>query len=232
MTLSVYFIKTYLEKPELVSYISTMWLAQICVLPIYVFIANKFSQATSYRIGVVIWLLSMLGLLLLNQNNATELTISISFILIGIGLSPCYMIPMAMLSFVTEVDVLLSKERRTGVYAGAMSSARKVSQGLIVLPLIGLILQMIGYNPHLAYQSASTLSSLRYVFIFVPIILILIGIYFSTRFKITPKNFEIIKDEISRLEKGGSKAEVNQEVKIVCEDLTGTKYENLYKKVK
>ncbi|APS92372.1 hypothetical protein AV531_06075 [Francisella tularensis] len=209
-----------------------MWLAQICVLPIYVFIANKFSQATSYRIGVVIWLLSMLGLLLLNQNNATELTISISFILIGIGLSPCYMIPMAMLSFVTEVDVLLSKERRTGVYAGAMSSARKVSQGLIVLPLIGLILQMIGYNPHLAYQSASTLSSLRYVFIFVPIILILIGIYFSTRFKITPKNFEIIKDEISRLEKGGSKAEVNQEVKIVCEDLTGTKYENLYKKVK
>ncbi|KFJ64285.1 MFS/sugar transport family protein [Francisella tularensis] len=232
MTLSVYFIKTYLEKPELVSYISTMWLAQICVLPIYVFIANKFSQATSYRIGAVIWLLSMLGLLLLNQNNATELTISISFILIGIGLSPCYMIPMAMLSFVTEVDVLLSKERRTGVYAGAMSSARKVSQGLIVLPLIGLILQMIGYNPHLAYQSASTLSSLRYVFIFVPIILILIGIYFSTRFKITPKNFEIIKDEISRLEKGGSKAEVNQEVKIVCEDLTGTKYENLYKKVK
>ncbi|AKH92039.1 hypothetical protein FT4114_05325 [Francisella tularensis subsp. tularensis WY-00W4114] len=209
-----------------------MWLAQICVLPIYVFIANKFSQATSYRIGAVIWLLSMLGLLLLNQNNATELTISISFILIGIGLSPCYMIPMAMLSFVTEVDVLLSKERRTGVYAGAMSSARKVSQGLIVLPLIGLILQMIGYNPHLAYQSASTLSSLRYVFIFVPIILILIGIYFSTRFKITPKNFEIIKDEISRLEKGGSKAEVNQEVKIVCEDLTGTKYENLYKKVK
>ncbi|AJI58834.1 MFS/sugar transport family protein [Francisella tularensis subsp. holarctica LVS] len=174
----------------------------------------------------------MLGLLLLNQNNATELTISISFILIGIGLSPCYMIPMAMLSFVTEVDVLLSKERRTGVYAGAMSSVRKVSQGLIVLPLIGLILQMIGYNPHLAYQSASTLSSLRYVFIFVPIILILIGIYFSTRFKITPKNFEIIKDEISRLEKGGSKAEVNQEVKIVCEDLTGTKYENLYKKVK
>lgn len=232
MTLSVYFIKTYLEKPELVSYISTMWIAQICVLPIYVFIANKFSQATSYRIGAVIWLLSMLGLLLLNQNNATELTISISFILIGIGLSPCYMIPMAMLSFVTEVDVLLSKERRTGVYAGAMSSARKVSQGLIVLPLIGLILQMIGYNPHLAYQSASTLSSLRYVFIFVPIILILIGIYFSTRFKITPKNFEIIKDEISRLEKGGSKAEVNQEVKIVCEDLTGTKYENLYKKVK
>lgn len=236
MTLSVYFIKTYLEKPELVSYISTMWLAQICVLPIYVFIANKFSQATSYRIGAVIWLLSMLGLLLLNQNNATELTISISFILIGIGLSPCYMIPVTMLSFVTEVDVLLSKERRTGVYAGAMSSARKVSQGLIVLPLIGLILQMIGYNPHLAYQSASTLSSLRYVFIFVPIILILIliliGIYFSTRFKITPKNFEIIKDEISRLEKGGSKAEVNQEVKIVCEDLTGTKYENLYKKVK
>ncbi|AJI45005.1 MFS transporter [Francisella tularensis] len=230
MTLSVYFIKTYLEKPELVSYISTMWLAQICVLPIYVFIANKFSQATSYRIGAVIWLLSMLGLLLLNQNNATALTISISFILIGIGLSPCYMIPMAMLSFVTEVDVLLSKERRTGVYAGAMSSARKVSQGLIVLPLIGLILQMIGYNPHLAYQSASTLSSLRYVFIFVPIILILIGIYFSTRFKITPKNFEIIKDEISRLEKGGSKAEVNQEVKIVCENLTGTKYENLYKR--
>lgn len=229
MTLSVYFIKTYLESPQLVSYISTMWIAQICVLPIYVFIANKFSKATSYRIGATIWVLSMLGLLMLNQTNASALTVSIGFILIGIGLSPCYMIPMAMLSFVTEVDVLLSKQRRTGVYAGAMSSARKISQGLIVLPLIGLILQLIGYNSHLAHQSASTLTSLRYVFIFIPTVLILIGIYFSTRFKITPKNFEIIKGEISRLENGGSKDEVNEDVRIICENLTGSKYKNLYK---
>ena len=54
-------------------------------------------------------------------------------------------------------------------------------------------------------------------------------IIFSTRFKINPKNFEILKNEINRLENGGSKEDVNPNTKAVCEILTGQKYSKLYK---
>ena len=229
MGLNTYFIKDVLDKPYLVSCVGVMWLVQVCVLPIYVKIAHKYGKTTSYKIGGCIWILAMLLLLLLTPHTTNGFTLTFAYICVGIGLSPCYVIPMSMLSFVAEVDVLISKQRRAGVYVGAMSLVRKFSQGLIILPGVGIVLTLIGYNAALAHQSIDTLTSLRYLFIFIPVVFICIGLFFSTRFKINPKNFEILKNEINRLENGGSKEDVNPNTKAVCEILTGQKYSKLYK---
>ena len=130
MGFSAYFVNIYLKNPSLLPYVSAMWVSQVCVLPIYVLVANKFSKAVAYRIGAIIWICAMLMMLTLTPNSANPANMIFHFALIGIGLSPCYMIPMAMLSFVTEVDFLMTKKRRTGVYAGALSFARKLSQGI------------------------------------------------------------------------------------------------------
>ncbi|WP_119329051.1 MFS transporter [Cysteiniphilum halobium] len=228
MGLGAYYINDYLKRPDLLSYMSAMWIAQVCVLPFYTYLANKYSKATAYRIGATIWALAMLLLFTLTPHNTSALNVAIHFALIGVGLSPCYMIPMAMISFVTEVDCLMTKKRRTGVYAGAMSSARKLSQGLIVLPGIGLLLTIIGYNASLSTQSVTTLIDLKLIFILLPILLITVGFYFSMRFKVNPKNFEIIKAEISRLKSGGKKEHVHPETQMICEKLTGKKYEQLF----
>ena len=228
MAFSAYFVNEYLNNPKLLPYVSAMWISQMCVLPIYVLIANKYSKATAYKIGAIIWILAMLVMFTLTPSNATSISMAIHFALIGIGLSPCYMTPMAMISFVTEVDVLMTKKRRTGIYAGAVSFARKMSQGIFILPSLGIILSAIGYQKGVDIQSASTLFDLRMVFILVPIILISIGYYFATKFHVNPHNFNVINNEINRLENGGKKEDVAVETKQVCELLTGKKYEELY----
>jgi oligogalacturonide transporter len=62
------------------------------------------------------------------------------------------------------------------------------------------------------------------------VVFIIIGFFISFKFKVTPKTHKILTDEIARLKAGGSKADVTSETKAVCEELTGIKYEELYKK--
>ena len=55
-----------------------------------------------------------------------------------------------------------------------------------------------------------------------------IGLIAASFFRVTPKNHGIIRKELDRLAGGGSKADVDPEVKQVCEKLTGLSYESLY----
>jgi oligogalacturonide transporter len=73
-------------------------------------------------------------------------------------------------------------------------------------------------------QSPQTLFYLKYVFVFVPIILIITGIVFSYKYKVTPEKQKILIQEIKRIKKGGKKENADPAVKEVCEELTGIKY--------
>ncbi len=62
----------------------------------------------------------------------------------------------------------------------------------------------------------------------VPTVLVLLALYFSLRYKVTEKRHTILMNEISRLKEGGKKEDVDKETRIVCEELTGSKYEELW----
>lgn len=79
-------------------------------------------------------------------------------------------------------------------------------------------------------QKESTAKNIKYMFAFMPMGMVLLGLIASFLFKLTPQCHQMILDEIERLEAGGKKAEVDPEVKKVCELLTGRKYETLYPK--
>ncbi len=148
-------------------------------------------------------------------------------ILIGGGLSAGVMIPWAILPSVTDVDELITTKKRAGTYSGAMTLIRKLVQGAIAIPLVGVVLGAIGYHANQP-QTLDTLYNLKLFFMVGPIALIIIGILVGLTFKITPKTHSILRDELNRLKSGGNKGEVEPEVKSVCEKLTGIKYEKLY----
>jgi hypothetical protein len=148
-------------------------------------------------------------------------------ILIGGGLSAGVMIPWAILPSVTDVDELITTKKRAGTYSGAMTLIRKLVQGAIAIPLVGVVLGVIGYHANQP-QTLDTLFNLKLFFMVGPIALIIIGILVGLTFKITPKTHSILRDEINRLKGGGSKDDVETEVKSICEKLTGIKYEKLY----
>ncbi len=148
-------------------------------------------------------------------------------ILIGGGLSAGVMIPWAILPSVTDVDELITTKKRAGTYSGAMTLIRKLVQGVIAIPVVGVVLGVIGYLANQP-QTLDTLFKLKLFFMIGPITLIILGILAGITFKITPKTHEILRKEIERLKNGGDKANVDPEVKKVCEKLTGISYEKLY----
>ena len=227
MTFSTYYFSVYLNNANLIQWIFVLWITQLIILPIYIYIARQKSMAIAYRIGACIWVLSMLFLITLTPNSHSDAHIIGTFILMGIGLSPCYVMPMMMLSFVTEIDVLLNGQRRTGVYAGAMSFFRKASQGLIILPGIGMILTLSNYNPELSMQSPTTVNAVYWIYICIPIILITIGFFASFRFYINRINYPYISKEVAKLESGDTSHCSCQITKELCEKTTNKTYEEL-----
>ncbi len=97
----------------------------------------------------------------------------------------------------------------------------------LVLDDIGYLYTGIGDQQTLV-QKSETVKSLHFYFIIFPIILCAAGIFFASRFKLTPENHDIVIKEIERLEAGGLKKDADDETKRISELLTGKPYDSLF----
>lgn len=229
MALFIYYLQKYLNRPNLfVPCMGTLLITQMLFLPVYVIISNKLGKGIAYRIGLPIWALGLILSFFLKPSSPVFLILIACFI-IGAGLSAGVFVPYAILPSVVEVDILITTKNRAGLYSGGMTLIRKIVQA-IALALIGLYLQFIKYDANLETLSDFTLRGIKTGFFLFPFIFIFVGFLIALNFKITPKTFEIIKNEIERLKRGESKNNVEEENKKVCEILTGFPYEKLYNK--
>lgn len=73
-------------------------------------------------------------------------------------------------------------------------------------------------------QKEYTLHGVRIAFVFMPLVMIIVGIIVGMTFKVTPENHKIILEEIRRVEAGGKKEEAPEQTKKVCELLMGIPY--------
>ena len=224
MALFTYYLTYYIGRPGIYSItMGTLMVAQLAVMPFYGRLASRKGPGIPYTLGLLVWAGGMVALTLaVGPGSALALIAAVSA-LIGMGTSAGVLIPYVILPFVIDVDELMTGEQRSGVYAGAMTLLRKLVQGLLAMPAIGLMLQGIGFVPN-AVQSHETLSRFVVFFIGAPGLLIVCGILAATRFRITPKTHAILKAELGRLRAGGARAAVDDESRRVCELLSGVAY--------
>jgi oligogalacturonide transporter len=211
--------------------LGTVVIIQMLSLFIVMKFVNKFGNARTYRIHASAWILALLGLLTVKMGAPIWLVLIIG-IIVGFGLSGCVMTPYNMLAFVVDADEIITTKRREGIYAGMMTFLRKIAQALALF-LVGLGLEYVGYKEPVQegvylLQSADTLNGIRLMLIITPIVLLLLGIYSSFRFKINPHNHEVLMTEINRLHSGGSKEDVTEKTKEVVESITGLDYQDLW----
>lgn len=217
--------------------LGTIVLTEVLALPLYIRYANKKGHAKALIIGLCIWAAGMV-LMGFQQSDSPLAFFILNCVLIGVGLSAAVVIPWTVLPFVTDVDEIITTKKRAGTYAGSMTLIRKIIQGALVLPLLGVLLTAIGYvvptadqiaQKAVIQQSGNTLLLIRALFIATPILLILLGILFARRFRITPETHAVLMKEIDRLKGGGRKEDVTPETRKICEQLTGLSYDTLYK---
>lgn len=176
---------------------------------------------------LVIWLLGI-------SNPATVVVLLIVVsIVYQCGRAMLEFTPWNIFPFMADVDYIMSREDRAGIYASVMSFLRK-STGALATWIAGIILSAIGYNsatmktfgdmaahPHVQMGIALT-------FFLGTVVLIVLAFIESRKVFLNKETHSVLEAEISRLENGGSKADVTPEAREICEKLTGRKYEDLW----
>jgi oligogalacturonide transporter len=136
----------------------------------------------------------------------------------------------AILSDMADVDELITSVSRPGTCSGMATFIRKIATGLSSA-VIGLLLGMIGYDEVVASsgmrQAASVQHGIAYIYIFVPVLLMVLTILVAKKYPLQKKEFEIIKKEIAR-RKGEEASETTAEEKAVCENVTGFAFADLW----
>ena len=139
--------------------------------------------------------------------------------------------PWNVFPFIPDIDRIITRGDRAGIYAAVMTFFRK-STGAVASWVAGLLLAGIGFDSKTMIDAVTTPHSIQsgisIIFFVGPILLIASALILSTKFKLNRQTHEVLKNEIIRLEQGGSKDIVQPEAKLVTEELTGHPYETLW----
>lgn len=132
-----------------------------------------------------------------------------------------------VIPFVPDVDTLVSTKLRAGTFAAVQTFTRKLT-GAVGSALIGWILTLSGFDKSLSVQADLAKWGIMISFIIIPLVCFAYSMYLIRTFNLNQNTHQIVKDEINRLQAGGSKDDVNPKTRAIVEDLSGYKYEDIW----
>ena len=168
-------------------------LASLIYLPVIDYVARKKGKRTAFIIFASIWGVGSIltGILVAGPEDAMVFWINI-FTSGAISACMVYMLGWAMIPDVTEVDELISGQRREGLYFGVMAFIQKVASA-VTLQVIGLIMAWIGYQPDVT-QTSETLLGIRSLMFGAPVVFLILGIIVAYYMPMTRKKHQILCD--------------------------------------
>lgn len=186
-----------------------------------------------YGLGYSTIILTMIGYLvtwIFDVNNPVVILIIIS-LFYQCGRATLEFTPWNVFPFIPDVDRIMTRQDRAGIYASVMTFCRK-STGAIASWIAGILLSVIGFNSKTMLTYSTTPRSIQtgitLIFFIGPVLLIGWALIISRKFKLNRDTHEILKQEITRLENGGSKDDVKPQTKLVVEELTGESYDKVW----
>jgi len=215
-------------------------LVGVILAPLLAPLFIKFGARPLYVTGVSTGLVAVAGYGLLyllqdsiQRNHLFGILIAIS-IVFQLGRSVIGYLPWNVFPFIPDLDEIISKEKRSGTFAGVMTFYRKASQ-VVITVLIGVVLQIGGLitekdadgnlpTPEMQPASASVYIACLLVFLIGGLFVLLF--WNAITFKLNRENHQLIIDEIARLRDGGAKADVTPDARQAMEVLTGKNYDD------
>ncbi len=202
------------------------FLGMIMFAPIMAATSKKFP----ILVGTPFRLAATFAMLFFSYEGAPFALILVLSFIIGLGMAGTSTSIYAILSDMAEVDELITSISRPGICSGMATFSRKIAAGLSSA-IIGILLALVGYDENLASagarQAISTQHGIAYVYVIAQIVLMLIALYFTIKFPLTKKEFDVIRREIGR-RKDVVLIKATPEEIAVCEKVTGFKYDQLW----
>lgn len=132
--------------------------------------------------------------------------------------------------FIPDIDEVMTRKRREGIFAGIMTLTRKSTSALAGM-LIGIVLQLVHFAPGNPVQSEVTIHGITSLFFFGNVILLFFAVLIAFRFRLTKENHQLVKEEVLRLKAGGELSDTPEATKVVLHELTGVEHSKLWPKI-
>lgn len=127
---------------------------------------------------------------------------------------------------ITDVDEMISGERREGKIATFSTLIKKIISGLSAA-FTGFILSAFGFNPNAKVNTPTAIFGVRFTYAILPIIFISFSIAAAYRYKMKKEDHALILGAINeKKEKGSVSLEENE--KKICEEISGHKWEEMW----
>jgi oligogalacturonide transporter len=194
LSLLIYYITSVLNRAAefpLVTGITIV--SQLIGSQIWARVAKRTNKIVPLKIGALIWAAGM-AICLFQTEASTHWVLYLAAVLIGTGGIACNQVPWSVLPDVIDAGELITGRKEEGVYSGLVTFIRQSANGLM-LGLSGFLLQFAGYqvaqgtNGAAVIQTIATVRGLRFLFVFSPLVFLLIALVFAFNYPISRKRF-------------------------------------------
>ena len=197
----IYFMKYYLGRGGEANYVSgTLLVAQVAVLPFYVWFSRKTSKRAGYLLGALVWVFTMLFSFAVTP-EAPGWVVYVFASMVGAGTGGIVVMVYAMFPDIPDVDELSSGRRREGTYSAITTFMRKLSSAFALF-LVSNALAVSGYRPPVEetvngvvqvveqVQNPAFLNALRLIFAFTPIVLLVLALVAAWRYPLNAETHQ------------------------------------------
>lgn len=196
------------------------------------FLMIKIGPSNLFKISYSIMIVCLIGFYAVYKIDPSS-KIAVLFVIAGIyqvGRCILEFTPWNVFPFIPDVDEMVFRQRREGLFAAVMTFTRKSSVALATF-VVGLILQYGGFVKGRSVQPPAVMQTIANTMVIGAISLLIIALLFTFTFHLNKQTHLILTKEIDRLKNNGSKLDVDPKTKEVVEDLTGYKYEDVWQEV-
>lgn len=209
----IFFMTYYLGRGGETNFVlGALLTAQMVSLPIYSAISRRWSKKSGFIAAILVWAVVQLGSVLITPAMPAAV-IYVYGSLVGIGTGGVVVMIYSIFPDVPDIDELVSFERREGILSGLYTFMRKASSAIVGF-LISLMMQVSGFLAPIEIvvggetvlqdqeQSAQFILVLRIVFIGLPLVFLALGLWQATKYPLTPKLHERLKEYLVRRRAG------------------------------
>lgn len=189
-----------LRSSDIATIFAVLFLTSIVSQPLWVWVSKKLDKKPTVIVGLIISLLSGLILLYMVFLKDRQMISVLAFIpfsvLMGLGSGGLYSLPLSMIADTIDIEEMKTGKRSEGVYYGLMTFSYKASQSIVIF-IVGLLLDAIGFNAELPVQSESTSTGLGLIMGIGGLIAVILCIIFYNRYSLTRSEIKKIQNAIS-----------------------------------
>jgi len=137
--------------------------------------------------------------------------------------------PWNIFPFIPDIDEMITKKRREGLFAAVMTFSRKTTVALSTL-CVGLILEFGGFVQKQADQTPEAITTIALILFLGTGLLVFLAMLVTLTFNLDKEKHGLLVNAIDVLQSNGDVNELSEETKFVVEDLTGYPCEKLFEK--